>query len=234
MIAPLPTIGAEPRCPRRMPSPVRPPSPRHAEAGSPSRRVRRRNRGCVAAGGLLAVSLAAVGCDRKPTAPPAPSATVSETAAPVDEDPPAGPRPQTIDGELTAERRARIEGKIPEAAGFLVAADIERELQEDKEVDREEVALEKLDARLAGKWVLFVGPMLERDAEGYVVTVTYHAGSKRDQMGVTPSWLRIEVANIRGYSTILTEDGMQTAVLAKYVGKGKARPAHDLVGRGIW
>jgi hypothetical protein len=183
---------------------------------------------------LVAILGAVVGCDKKPPPPPVASAAPVESAPAEDDDPPLGPRPQKIDRELTAARRAKIEARIPEAEGFLLATDLERELQADRDVDREEAALEKFDARAKGKWVLFVGPMLERDGDGYVMTVTYHPGSKRDKMQVTPSWLRIEIADIRGYSTILTRDGMETAVLAKYLGKGKASPAHDLVGRSIW
>ncbi len=182
----------------------------------------------------IAISVTLAACGKKPPPPPTASASPVESVVAEDEDPPAGPRPQTIDRELTDARRARIEARIPEAEGFLVAADLEQQLQQDPDVDREEVALEKLDANAKGKWVLFVGPMLERDADGYVVTVTYHPGSKRDKMQVTPSWLRIEITEIRGYSTILTKDGMETAVVAKYLGKGKASPAHDLVGRSIW
>jgi len=183
---------------------------------------------------VVAGLVGAAGCERKPTPPPVPSAT---SAAPVergDEDPPAGPRQQKIDLTLTDARRARIEAKIPEAQGFIAAPDLERELQRNPDVDREEAAMEHLDALAKGKWILFMGPMLERDADGYVMTLTYHPGSKRDKMRVTPSWLRVELTNIRGYSTILTQDGMETAVVAKYLGKGRAAPAHDLVGRSIW
>jgi hypothetical protein len=175
-----------------------------------------------------------MGCDKKPTPTPAPSVVPSEAPVETDEDPPVRPRPQQVDHELTEARRARIEAKIPEARGFLVASEIERELWQDQEVDREEVALEKLDARAKDKWVLFVGPMLELDADGYVMTLTYHPGSKRDKMKVTPTWLRVEITDIRGYSSILTREGMETAVLAKYRGKGKATPAHDLIGRSLW
>ena len=185
-----------------------------------------------------AVVVAAAGtemaCDRKPAPGPAPTVVPSEAPAEVYEDPPARPRPQKVEHDLNAERRARIEAKIPEAEGFLVAAEIERELWQDQEVDREEVALEKLDARAKDKWILFVGPMLDLDADGYVMTLTYHPGSKRDKMKVTPTWLRVELTDIRGYSSILTREGMETAVLAKYRGKGKAAPAHDLIGRGLW
>jgi hypothetical protein len=174
------------------------------------------------------------GCDKKTPPPPVASAVPTEAPATEDDDPPAGPRPQKIDHELTSTRRAKIAAKIPEAEGFLLASELEQALQQDEEVDREEVALEKLDARATGKWVLFVGPMLERDPDGYVMTITYHPGSKRDKMKVTPTWLRIEVTDIRGYSTILTKNGMETAVIAKYLGKGKASPAHDLVGRSLW
>lgn len=184
----------------------------------------------------LLCSLAAAGCEeKKPQTGPVSSSTPvvpDETAE--NEDPPAGPRPLTIDHELTEARRGRIETKIPDARGFLFLPELEHEFQQDKTIDREAAAVEKFEERAKGKWVLFLGKMIEQDGEGYSMPVTYLPGSKRDRMKVTPSWFLVRITDIRGYSTVLTKDGMETAVLAKYVGDKAASPAHDLVGRGLW
>src|SRR5688572_295000 len=56
-------------------------------------------------------------------------------------------RPERIDTELTAERRQRIEAAVPDARGFIVASEIEKELKADKEVDKEPLAVKAFDER---------------------------------------------------------------------------------------
>lgn len=146
----------------------------------------------------------------------------------------AHPRPAKIDLELTQARRSGLESKVPEARGFELASDLEERLKGDESVDRNQRALEVFDRMAKGHWVLFTGPVLALEGAGFSLPLTWHRGSKRDSMGVTPSWIPIRFPSVRGHSTVFVSEGSRTAVLAKYLGEGRAEPAYDVIGLGWW
>jgi hypothetical protein len=144
------------------------------------------------------------------------------------------PRPAKISHELTDARRQRIEQKLGEVRGFLVESELEEQMKRDKKIDRRERALESFDGLAKDRWVLFVGPMINLDAEGFQMAVAFIPESRRDKMAVTRLWFNVTIAEIKGYRPVLLREGQETAVLARYQGNGQASPAYDLVGIGLW
>ena len=118
--------------------------------------------------------------------------------------------------------------------GFLVESDLEEQMKNDKKIDRRERALESFDSLAKDRWVLFVGPMINLDAEGFQVAVAFIPESRRDKMAVTRLWFNVTISQIKGYRPVLLREGQETAVLARYQGNSQASPAYDLVGMGLW
>lgn len=143
-------------------------------------------------------------------------------------------RPKTIDPKLTAERRQAIEDEIAEARGFLVAADLETDLKNDKSIHQDKPAVKALDQAASGKWVLFVGPMTELTPNSFELPFTYTRRSKKDPFGMSKMWFQVEFDDIQGYNSVALTEGQQTVVLAKYDGQKHAGPGYDLVALGLW
>jgi hypothetical protein len=186
---------------------------------------------------VLVASAPGTGCSKKKDAltEPTPALAPSRTSvADALEDTPSRPRPMKIDHELTASRRSRVEEKFPETRGFLVEADLEEQMKGNKKIDRRERALEAFDELAKDRWVLFVGPMLNLDAEGCEMALAFIPESRRDKMAVTRLWFNVAISKIKGHQPVLLKDGQETAMLAKYLGNERASPAYDLVGLGLW
>ncbi len=169
---------------------------------------------------------------------PPPSKVTATTASPpaegLDTEAASRPRPTKIDHDLTEARRRRIESKLPDVRGFLVEGDLEEQMKHDKKIDRRERALETFDSLAKDRWVLFVGPMLNLDAEGFELAVAFIPESRRDKMAVTRLWFNVTISQLQGYRPVLLREGQETAVLARYRGDRQASPAYDLVGLGLW
>jgi hypothetical protein len=91
-------------------------------------------------------------------------------------------------------------------------------MKHDKKIDRRERALESFDSLGKDRWVLFVGPMIDLDAEGFQVAVAFIPESRRDKMAVTRLWFNVTISQIRGYRPVPCQ----------------ASPGYDLVGMGLW
>lgn len=193
---------------------------------------------------VLMLSAAVSACSRPDEQDKPPAAPAETASAAVGQSAPAAPanelgaearkRPDRIDTELTAARRQRIEAAVPDARGFIVASEIEKELKADKDVDKEPLAVKAFDERALGKWVLFVAPMNAADDDGFELPVTFAHASKGDPFGMSRMWFYIRFSEVKGYSNVTAAGGQVTAVVARYNGQKRATPAHDLVGLGLW
>ncbi len=185
---------------------------------------------------VAAVSVvASTGCDRRaPEKRALPSSAPSRASDDSESEAIARPRPDKINHELTDARRRLIEQKLGDTRGFLVESELEEQMKHDKKIDRRERALESFDGLAKDRWVLFVGPMINLDAEGFQVAVAFIPESRRDKMAVTRLWFNVTISQIKGYRPVLLREGQETAVLARYRGDAQASPAYDLVGMGLW
>ncbi len=182
----------------------------------------------------VAVAIGA-GCDRRaPERRAVPSSTTSRASDDSESEAVARPRPDKVNHELTDARRRLIEQKLGDTRGFLVESELEEQMKHDKKIDRRERALESFDGLAKDRWVLFVGPMINLDAEGFQVAVAFIPESRRDKMAVTRLWFNVTISQIKGYRPVLLREGQETAVLARYQGNGQASPSYDLVGMGLW
>ena len=166
-----------------------------------------------------------------PAPTPPPAATPTETAA---KEPPKPARPEKIDVELTAERRAKIDGAVPEAKGFLVATELEEKLKANKKLKEKEAGVAAFDKMASGKWVLFTGPIANLTDSGFDMGITYTPQIKGDMMGMSRQWFPVTFSNVKGYEASKFKVGNTVVVLAKYTGKQKAGPGQELVEANAW
>lgn len=194
--------------------------------------------GTISGLGVLALMLCS--CDDKKAPPAAPSATAAPVVPPPAPPPPAPPppeekkRPEKIETSVTPERRQKVEAAIPEAKGFVVAAEVEDGLKK-KKLDKEAPALAGFEAKAHGKWVLFVGPIGNMTPTSFDLPVTYTAQAEGDPFGMSRKWIAVTFSDVKGYDPSKFKGGGQmVVVLAKYNGKKKASPGYELVDLGDW
>lgn len=136
---------------------------------------------------------------------------------------------------LTAERRAHVERAIPEAKGFLDAADLERSLYERRlPRGKDAKATAALDQLAQGKWVLFTGNLMKPSKDGFELALRYTPRDAKDRLGLTSTWLAIQFANVSGFDSSQYRAGEPIAVLARYDGKNRAAPGYDLILSNHW
>lgn len=186
---------------------------------------------------LLAIlaALMLARCSKKPAGERQPQATATlPAAAALDPEGAPAPRPAKLEHALTESQRRRIEQRLPETGGFLLEGELEEAMKRDKKIDRRERALDVFDGLAKDRWVLFVGPMLSLDSEGFDMAIAFIPESRRDKLAVTRLWFNVGISQIKGYRPVLLREGQESAVLARYRGDGKASPAYDLVALGLW
>ena len=169
----------------------------------------------------------------KPALMGAKPAAVTEPAAPAK---PIIRRPSGLeDLVLTAERRTHIERVIPEAKGFLDAAELERSLyKRSLPRGKDDRATAALDQLAQGKWVLFTGNLMKPTKDGFELALRYTPRDAKDRLGLTSTWLPIQFANVSGYDRSQYRAGEPIAVLARYNGKNRAEPGYDLILSNRW
>jgi hypothetical protein len=168
-----------------------------------------------------------------PNAAPLPTPSVAPAATPAATVEKAE-RPTKIDTEVTAARRAVIEGKYPAAKGFLVAAELEEKLKANKALKDKKSAIQAFDKAAQGKWILFSGPLVNLTDDGFDLGIVYTPQLPNDPMGMSRQFFEVTLGKVEGYSKEAFKTGNMVAVLAKYNGKGKASPGHELVSTGDW
>jgi hypothetical protein len=179
--------------------------------------------------------------EEKPKAALPPAASVVASAAPTPT--PAPPPPVTpptvakrpkVDMELTAARRAAIETKYPEAKAFLVGKQLEEKLKTNKAIKAKEGAVTAFDHAAKGKWVLFSGLMVNLTDKGFDLAIVYTPQLPNDVMGMSRQFFEVTLSDVEGYDQAQFKSGDPVVVLAKYLGGGKATPAHELVATEVW
>ena len=187
---------------------------------------------------LSTILAVAPGCseEKKPVAA-APSAAPTPTPAPAPPPPPrpAKPvRPEKIDMAVTADKRAKAEGKVPEARGFLVASELEEKLKANKKLKEKEAAVTAFDKLASGKWILFAGPVANLTASSFDIGITYTPQIPGDMIGMSRQWFPVTLSSVTGYVMEDLKPGQVVVVLAKYGGKQKAAGGTELVAAGSW
>lgn len=165
-------------------------------------------------------------------AAPAPSAPPSPVPVPLPEV--KKKRPDKIDTEVTAERRAKIEAAIPEAKGFLVASELEEKLKANKTLKEKEAGVKAFDKLAQGKWILFAGPLSNPTAVGFDLGITYTPQIPGDVMGMSRQWFPVTFSSVKGYVSEDMKVGQTVITIAKYGGKQKATPGEELVATERW
>jgi hypothetical protein len=170
-------------------------------------------------------------------APPTASVPSEPSAAPAPPPPVQKRRRPEHRGDLILDsaRRARIEAAHPEAKGFLDLDALEKELFT-LELKRgsADKALAAFDKRARGKWVLFASRLVETQGEAAHLTVHYTPSDPKDPLGLTSTWFAVRCESIAGYLAGDYKPGELMVVLAKYQGKKRAGPGHDLVASQLW
>ncbi len=175
-------------------------------------------------------------------APEAPKEALGAAAAtPSSEQPTATPTVARRKAENIAElvlnsgRRRKLEAAFPEAQGFLEVGKLEEALYK-KNIPRGKAALavKRFDALAKGKWVLFVGNVGEKSADGFQLAVRYTPRDPKDPFGLTSNWFPIHFSGVEGYVPSEYEPGQPIAVLARYEGKQQTSSARDVVLLGSW
>jgi hypothetical protein len=162
---------------------------------------------------------------------PSPAPTPVPAPAPKEEKP---KRPQKIDTEVTADRRAKVEGSNADAKGFLVASDLETKLKANKTLKAKEAGVTAFDKMASGHWVLFAGPLSNPTDSGFDLGITYTPQMAGDVMGMSRQWFPVTFSGVKGYDSASFKPGQVVVVLAKYVGKQKAENGQELVAEGMW
>jgi hypothetical protein len=177
--------------------------------------------------------------DEKPKAAPPAAPSAAPVAAPTPAPPPPAPTPTIakrpkVDLELTDARRAAIESKYPEAKGFLVGKQLEEKLKANKAIKAKEGAVTAFDRAAKGKWVLFSGLMVNLTDKGFDLAIVYTPQLPNDVMGMSRQFFEVTLSEVEGYEQSQFKSGDPVVVLAKYLGGGKAAPAHELVATEVW
>ena len=162
--------------------------------------------------------------------PPVPSATPE----PEKKEPPKATRPEKIDLEVTADRRAKAEAEVPEAKGFLVATDLENKLKANKKLKEKTAGVAAFDKLASGKWVLFEGPMANLTDTGFDIGITYTPQIPGDVIGMSRQWFPVTFSEVKGYDSTKFKVGQTVVVLAKYGGTQKGGPGTELVEAKAW
>jgi hypothetical protein len=193
---------------------------------------------------LGCILFGALGCedkDRTPTPGPSPTNTSPRPTEqgraeekPAADDPTTHPRPKEIELTLSAARRAKIEAAVPEAKGFLVAKELEADVQSINKINKKPRVVRWLDEQATGKWVLFTAPYNNLAGERFELPFTYARKSKRDPFGMSQMWVFVEFEDVKGHHALTLNNGDTAVILAKYAGNLKASPGHDLVALGLW
>lgn len=158
----------------------------------------------------------------------------AQLAAVKAEEPKKPTRPETIETELTAERRSAVESAYPDAKGFLVATEIEEGLKSNKSIKAKEAAVSTFDKQVKGKWVLLSGPMVNLTEDSFDLAVTYTPQAENDPMGMSRQFFTVTLSDVEGYEQSKFKPGSQVVVLAQYDGEGKASKGYELVETGHW
>jgi hypothetical protein len=177
--------------------------------------------------------------DEKPKAAPPAAPSAAPVAAPTPAPPPPAPTPTIakrpkVDLELTDARRAAIESKYPEAKGFLVGKQLEEKLKANKAIKAKEGAVTAFDRAAKGKWVLFSGLMVNLTDKGFDLAIVYTPQLPNDVMGMSRQFFEVTLSEVEGYEQSQFKSGDPVVALAKYLGGGKAAPAHELVATEVW
>jgi len=189
---------------------------------------------------VLVLGVGLFGCEEEKkepaTAAPAVSALqAAEPPPPVEPPEPEKPsRPETIEMDLTDERRAKLAKAYGEAQGFLVAKDLEAQLKENKTLKDEGKALKAFDAKAKGKWILFTGTMVNLTKDGFDMAIVYTPQLPNDPMGMSRQFFTVTFSDVKGYDDTKFKVGSAGVVLAKYDGNKKAGPGHEVVEAGHW
>lgn len=191
---------------------------------------------------VLMLGFGLSGCEEEkkaePTAAnPAISSLQAAEPAPTAAEPPEPEkpsRPETIEIDLTDERRAKLAKAYGDAQGFLVAKDLEAQLKENKTLKDEAKAVKAFDAKAKGKWVLFTGTMVNLTKDGFDMAIVYTPQLPNDPMGMSRQFFTVTFSNITGYDETKFKVGSAGVVLAKYDGSKKAGPGHEVVEAGHW
>jgi len=188
---------------------------------------------------MACIILVPLGCENKDkTENPVPSQTIESLqpgeAASAEDEPTTRPRPTQIDTTLTAARRAKIEAAVPEAEGFLVAQELEAQVEEINKINKKPLVERWLDEQAKDKWVLFTAPYNKISGEGFELPFNYARKSKRDPFGMSQMWVFVEFEDVKGHTTLKLSNGVTGVILAKYLGELRASPGYDLVALGLW
>lgn len=190
---------------------------------------------------VLVLAVGVFGCEEEKkepaTAAPAVSAVQAaepEPAAAEPAEPEKPARPETIEMDLTDERRAKLTKAYSEAQGFLVAKDLEAQLKENKTLKDEAKAVKAFDAKAKGKWILFTGTMVNLTKDGFDVAIVYTPQLPNDPMGMSRQFFTVTFSDIKGYDDTKFKVGSAGVVLAKYDGNKKAGPGYEVVEAGQW
>jgi hypothetical protein len=188
---------------------------------------------------LSATCSMALGCSEEKKA--AAAATAAPTATPAPAPTPVAPpkaekpkRPEKIDTEVTAARRAKVESANAEAKGFLVASELETKLKANKTLKAKEAGVTVFDKMASGHWVLFAGPLSNPTDSGFDLGITYTPQIQGDVMGMSRQWFPVTFSDVKGYDSSAFKSGQMVVVLAKYIGKQKAENGQELVAAGTW
>jgi hypothetical protein len=172
--------------------------------------------------------------DEAKAAAPAPTPTPTPTPPPEPPKEEKPSRPEKIDTEVTAERRAKVEEAVPEAKGFAVASALEGKLKANKTLKEKEAGVRAFDKLASGKWVLFTGPISNPTATGFEMGITYTPQIEGDVMGMSRQWFPVTFSGVKGYDGSSFKPGQTVVVLAKYDGKQKATSGEELVATNHW
>lgn len=190
---------------------------------------------------VLVLAVGVFGCEEEKkepaTAAPAVSALQAaepEPAAAEPAEPEKPARPETIEMDLTDERRAKLTKAYSEAQGFLVAKDLEAQLKENKTLKDEAKAVKAFDAKAKGKWILFTGTMVNLTKDGFDIAIVYTPQLPNDPMGMSRQFFTVTFSDIKGYDDAKFKVGSAGVVLAKYDGNKKAGPGYEVVEAGQW
>ncbi len=168
-----------------------------------------------------------------PTAPaPLPTPSAAPAAAPKAEK--ADQRPSKVDAELTPARRSAVEAKYAAAKGFLVAADLQTKLKADKSLKDKKAAIAAFDKVARGKWVLFSGPLVNANDDGFDMGFEYTPQLPNDPMGMSRQFFEVTMTEVEGYAKDDFKGGNVGMVLVKYNGGAKASPGYELVAADVW
>lgn len=190
--------------------------------------------------GVLVLGIGLVGCEeeKKPEATP-PAVSALQAAEPVPSPAESAEaerpsRPETIEMDLTDERRSKLTKAHADAQGFTLAKDLEEQLKQNKTLKDEQKAVKAFDAKAKNKWLLFTGTMVNLTKDGFDMAIVYTPQLPNDPMGMSRQFFTVTFSDVKGYDESKFKVGSAGVVLAKYTGEKKASPAYEVVEEGHW